>query len=427
MSQVPVSFLPQFQPLFEKDHTFIILEGGRGSMKSWAVARALLIRGTQEPLRILCCRELQNSLADSVLKLLEDQIHTLGLDGFYRVMRDSIIGDNGTEFMFQGLKNDPQKVKGTEGVKIAWVEEAQSVSEESLDTLFPTVFRNAGAQVIFTYNPRFESDPLYRMTLEPPPGTVIIRTSYKDNPYLPQAMIDQAEHMRVTRPLMFRHIWLGEIVPQLGDPLWPQETLDRNRIGPGDAPTLQRIVVAIDPAVTAKAGSDETGIVVAGTTGGKPRHAYVLADLSGRFQPDAWARRALRAYDEFEADAIVAEVNQGGDLVRATVKAVCEAEGRVMPPFKTVRATRGKAVRAEPVAAMYADGLAHHVGRLPVLEDQMLGFDPANPSRRGSPDRVDALVWALHELMGGRQPITMERGIAALYAGAGQARRFGLR
>ena len=157
-----------------------------------------------------------------------------------------------------------------------------------------------------------------------------------------------------------------------------------------EAPQLVRIVVAIDPATTSKAGSDETGIIVAGV--GRDRHGYVLQDLSGRYPPDGWARRAIGVFDEHRADRVIAEVNNGGELVEHTLRTV-----RPAISYKAVHASRGKQVRAEPVAALYEQGRVHHVGCLAALEDQLTNYVPGVSA--GSPDRLDALVWAITELL----------------------------
>jgi phage terminase large subunit-like protein len=184
----------------------------------------------------------------------------------------------------------------------------------------------------------------------------------------------------------------AELLDDTPGALWNRAMLEREGARVTDLPALVRVVVAIDPAVSANEGSDETGIIVAGIAG--DGHGYVLEDLSGRFSPHAWAARALEAYRKFNADRIVAEVNNGGDMVEGTIRAV---DGNAA--FKAVRASRGKAVRAEPVAALYERGLVHHHGALPALEDQMCAFT-ADFNRAGaSPDRLDALVWALTELM----------------------------
>jgi len=151
------------------------------------------------------------------------------------------------------------------------------------------------------------------------------------------------------------------------------------------------LVVAIDPAVTAEEGSDETGIVLVGL--GADDHGYVIQDASLRASPDAWASMAVGLYHIHKADLIVGEVNNGGDLVEATIRTKDDYVN-----YKAVRATRGKYVRAEPVAALYEQGRVHHIGGLSTLEDQMCTYAPGDKT---SPDRMDALVWALTELMVG--------------------------
>lgn len=410
---------PKFAPLFDPKWSFIVLRGGRNSMKSWAAAQAALLRGTQEVHRILCCRELQNSLAESMHHLLSQQIDRLGLGGFYKVQRDCIYAPNRSEFLYLGLRNDPQKVKSTEGITLGIVEEAQSVSQESIETLLPTVMRNKGAQVWFIYNPRYEDDPIHLFCQDPPPGTCIIDVSYEDAMEMgcfEERQRELMEHDKRVNPLMYEHIWLGKIVPNLTMALFKWEALNSGRVQPGRQPDLTRVLIGVDPAVTANKKSDETGIVVAGSSRGVPRHHYVLGDLSGRYHPDAWAKVVMDAYDTFHADAVVGEVNQGGDLVRANLENYCRASGRVMPRFLTVRASRGKVLRAEPVAALYEQGLVHHVGGFADLERQMLHFDPSDIQKK-SPDRVDALVHVLTELSGGKAPMSISKGAAQAFTG----------
>jgi predicted phage terminase large subunit-like protein len=156
--------------------------------------------------------------------------------------------------------------------------------------------------------------------------------------------------------------------------------------------------VAIDPAVSSHEGSDETGIIVAGKDGNG--HGYVLEDLSGRYQPNEWAKVAVEAYKLHAADRIVAEINQGGDMVETTIRTI---DPNV--PFTAVHASRGKYTRAEPIAALFEQNKVHLVGSFPRLEDQMTSFVPdLDRARAGSPDRCDSLVWAITELMLDRQP-----------------------
>lgn len=183
----------------------------------------------------------------------------------------------------------------------------------------------------------------------------------------------------------------GEIVDERAGSLWRRDWIEEPRVSM--APELRRIVVAVDPPVTATAASDACGIVVAGL--GADGRGYVLADrtLQGR-EPNVWARAALAAWRDFAADRIVAEVNQGGDMVTTILRQI---EPNV--PVSKVRATRGKWLRAEPIAALYAEGRVVHAGRFDRLEDQMCAFGSDGLAGGRSPDRLDALVWALTALM----------------------------
>ena len=184
----------------------------------------------------------------------------------------------------------------------------------------------------------------------------------------------------------------AELLEDTPGALWQRSWIDRDRVSV--VPPLKRIVVAIDPAVSTNEGSDETGIVVAGIDANG--HAYILEDISGKFGPDEWARKAVNSYHRWSADRIVAEKNMGGDLVENVIRSV---EKNI--PFRAVHASRGKVTRAEPVSALYEQGKVHHVGEHAVLEDQLCGFtSDFDRSRAGySPDRLDALVWALTELI----------------------------
>lgn len=182
----------------------------------------------------------------------------------------------------------------------------------------------------------------------------------------------------------------GEILGDLPGAIWTQDNIDLYRVS--EVPSaLTQIRVAVDPAVTNTEDSDEHGILVVATD--DQGHGYVLQDASATGSPKDWARRAIAMYDEWEADSIVVEVNQGGDMVRHTLESV-----RPNVPIVEVRASRGKHVRAEPIASVYEQGRAHHVGSFPKLEAQMTLFSNAGYEGEGSPDRVDALVWGFTDL-----------------------------
>lgn len=199
----------------------------------------------------------------------------------------------------------------------------------------------------------------------------------------------------------------AELLSDTPGALWQLDWLDKGRVA--RAPELKRIVVAIDPAVSNTEGSDETGIIVAGV--GHDDHGYVLADLSGRYGPRDWAIKAVRAYRDHQADRIVAEKNQGGDMVETTLRMV-----DVSVPYRAVHASRGKVTRAEPISALYEQGKVHHVGTFTALEDQLCSFtNDFDRNRAGySPDRLDALVWCLTELMTTHRTETITKAIAGM-------------
>jgi phage terminase large subunit-like protein len=184
----------------------------------------------------------------------------------------------------------------------------------------------------------------------------------------------------------------GELLEDVEGSLWTSAKIEKTRIK--KAPGLVRIVVAIDPAAKSTQGSDETGIIVGGID--QSGEGYVLDDCSGRYTPGEWAKKAVDAYERWEADRIVAEVNNGGEMVETTIRSV---DPKI--PFRAVHASRGKAVRAEPIAALYEQEKVHHAGTFPELEDQLCAFTSGfdRSSAGYSPDRLDALVWCLSELM----------------------------
>lgn len=204
--RIPECFASLFTPARYKCHW-----GGRGSGKSWAYARTLLIKGRKKKLRVLCVREIQTSITDSVHKLLTEQIDALGLNYFYRVTKNSIIGANGTEFIFKGLRTNISEIKSTEGVDICWVEEAQAVSEESWQVLIPTI-RKPDSEIWVTFNPLEESDPTYkRFVVSPPPGAIVEKVSWRNNPWFPEVLRAEKDYMLRVDPEGYAHVWEGEV------------------------------------------------------------------------------------------------------------------------------------------------------------------------------------------------------------------------
>lgn len=187
-----------------------VAHGGRGGAKSWGFARALLIQAAQRKLRVLCARELQISIQDSVHKLLGEQIDALGLGAFYEVQQATIRGHNGSEFIFSGLRSNATKIKSMEGVDICWVEEAQTVSAESWDILTPTI-RKSGSEIWVSFNPDLDEDPTYqRFVVSPPPGAVVVEIGWQDNPWFPEVLRAEKDHLYSVDPEAAAHVWGGQ-------------------------------------------------------------------------------------------------------------------------------------------------------------------------------------------------------------------------
>ena len=198
----------KLQCLFEKSR-YKVLYGGRGGAKSWGVARALLIKAAKEPLRILCAREFQTSIRDSVHKLLSDQIIALGLLGFYEITQNSIRGKNGTEFAFAGLKNNISNIKSFEAVDICWVEEAQTTSRASWDVLIPTI-RKQDSEIWITFNPELETDETYqRFVINKPNNALVQKVNWSDNPWFPDTLREEKEALKYRDPEAYNTVWEG--------------------------------------------------------------------------------------------------------------------------------------------------------------------------------------------------------------------------
>jgi phage terminase large subunit-like protein len=292
-------------------------------------------------------------------------------------------GYNGTE---------PDQLRGPE-FDTAWVDELAKYSKarETWDMLQFTM-RRGTPRVLVTTTPR--PIPIIK-DMVAKKGTVLTRGRTLDNAdnLAPEFIEDIMAKYAGTR--LGRQELDGEIVDDVPGALWQRRMFDEQRVD--EAPEMSRVVVAIDPSGTdGKDEGDDVGIVIAGR--GVNGRGYVLADDTCKLSPDGWARRSVTAYHRHQADRIVAERNFGGAMVEAVIRA---ADGSV--PFKEVVASRGKVARAEPISALYEQGRISHVGSLKMLEDEMCLMTSSGFVGEGSPNRVDALVWALTEAMLGYQ------------------------
>lgn len=239
MTKVNLDFSPKFKPLFQPAR-YKVFHGGRGGGKSWEIARALVVMTASKKLRVLCTREVQNTIKDSVHRLLTDQIHALGLSSWFTITEKSIRSRSGSEFIFKGLRYDIQGIKSTEGVDICWVEEAQTVSASSWEVLIPTIRKedeDGQSEIWVSFNPGEDSDPTYqRFVVNPPDSAVVVQVNYPDNPWFPNVLRQEMEYLKRVDYDAYEHIWLGKprtisdavvfsgkyVVESFPDDLWQQ-------------------------------------------------------------------------------------------------------------------------------------------------------------------------------------------------------------
>lgn len=184
--------------------------GGRGSAKSQSIARALLIQGAQEKHKVLCAREIQRSIGESVHSLLVEQIEQLGLQGFYTVQKANIYGKNGTEFLFAGLRTNISNIKSIPNITRAWVEEAQTISKASMSVLIPTV-RAPNSEIWMSFNPELEDDYIFQeFVLNPPDGAMVVNMNWRDNKWFPDVLRQEMESLKRKNEEEYQHVWEGK-------------------------------------------------------------------------------------------------------------------------------------------------------------------------------------------------------------------------
>lgn len=267
--------LPDWAEEWFEPKRFKVAYGGRGGAKSHTIASILLIMGVQRPLRILCTREVQKSIKDSVHRLLNDKINAMGLASFYQVLETEIRGANGTLFLFSGLRSEVMAgLKSTEGVDIAWIEEAQSVSQHSMDVLIPTI-RKPGSELWWSFNPELETDPVYkRFVLDADENTLVRKVSIDDNPWAPLELIEEMKRAYIKDPASAAWIWGGACRPTAQGAIYELEMSQMHldgRICPIAYEQSADVIAALDLGI-----GDHTSLVVGQWIGQERRvlHCY---------------------------------------------------------------------------------------------------------------------------------------------------------
>ena len=387
----------------DPEKRYVLLSGGSRSGKTFIACYALVVRALKAPntrhlITRFHFRDVKNAVGrdtmPKVLKLIGTPYTLDKTDWFFTL-------PNGSEIWLGGLDDNErvEKILGMEYATIYYNESSQT-SYHAFTTAQTRLAQKCDLinRAYVDCNPPTKSHWLHRLFLEhidpetrvpvpAPERYAVLDMNPMDNrENLPEGYI---EDTLASLPERKRRRFLdGEWLDDPEGALWKRSMIDDHR-HVGKLPDLKRIVIGVDPAVTGNASSDETGIVAVGRDA--LGHLYVLGDYSVRGSPLDWAKRVAWAADRHKADRVIGEVNNGGDLVEVNLRTVAKSL-----PFKKVTASRGKYIRAEPIAALYEKGEVHHVGAFPDLEDQMCEWVPDDDS----PDRMDALVWAITELTG---------------------------
>jgi PBSX family phage terminase large subunit len=372
-----------------------LVTGGRGSGKSFSISLFLLNLTYESGHVILFTRWTMVSAFISIIPEFIEKIELLNKEEDFEITQNEIVNKlTGSKILFKGIKTSQgtatASLKSISGVTTFLLDEAEELVDETVFDRIDLSIRSKDKpnRVILVMNPSYKSHWIYkRWVAKPKQDCTYIHTTYLHNRQnLSKSFLDAAERTKSENLHRYNHLFLGEWLDDAEGMLWNREIINRSRIP--TAPELVRKIVAIDPAITANIGSDETGIVVLGKD--ERGRIYVLEDLSGKYSPNEWSSLASSAVIRHGADCIVAEKNQGGEMVEAVIR---QNDNRTR--VKLVTATKGKYVRAEPTYSLYEQNKVFHVGNFPILESQMITFDP---DKGKSPDRVDALVWGITEL-----------------------------
>lgn len=386
-----------FKPLFYYDYLYYVFYGGRGSGKTENIAQVLVVLASSLRIRILCIRESQNSISESVKATLEKWISQLNLNSSFTITKASIVSKTGSEFIFAGMRShNAVNVKSISDINITWIEEAEAFSKKSWQLLVPSVIRTENPKIIISFNPNKDDDIIYQTFVSntPPAKTYIAKMTYKDNPFfkgtqLEQVMIDNRERWPKEE---FEHVWLGELVKYSEGSLFKDANLEPLHL---TIDKFTQLVIACDPATTDNTASNEYGVVIMGKTA--EGLVAIIDDFSNVMSPFEFSQAVMKAKSLYNVNNVVVEVNNGGDFIKALL---LEADPTLS--IKQVRASTNKMHRALPVSNLFAVKKIRLNQSLPKLERQLrLMTDKGYMGNKGeSPDRLDAMVWGAYELFG---------------------------
>ncbi len=380
----------QINPL--EDHLIWLILAGRGWGKTRTGAQDLALYALRNP-NVICAvvapthGDLRRTCFDGesgLLSVIPEECFRKEGSGYSSYRGEEIHLHNGSKIVGYAAIN-PERLRGAQFHR-AWCDELAAWRySEAFDQLMFGLRLGNNPQCVITTTPK--PIPLIKNLVERDDVIVTRGNTFENEENLAATALSMFKE-RYEGTVLGRQELYAEILEDFEGALWNNKMIEETRLSEETDIELKKIVVAVDPAVTSHANSDETGIVIVGKDFADKY--YVIDDISGIYTPDQWARKAIQAVYEYDANHLVAEVNQGGDLVERLIRSIDPT-----CPYRAVRATRGKMLRAEPVSALYEQKKVHHIGYLPELEQQMVSYTGETNT---SPDRLDALVWGLTEL-----------------------------
>lgn len=399
---------PEQAALADTRTIYTLYMAGRGAGKSWSASHALAEWIEDEPGDYMIaaptfadCRQVCVEGPSGFLKAAGDEVASYDKSKFEITMR------NGSH-VFMGSDDAPERFRG-KNLTGYWADELGSWRhvKESFDEGLEFATRIGRSRRLLTTTPRRGNKiikELHDRAVRGDPEVTLLRGSTMDNAANLSATFLKTVQQRYEGTTLGRQELYGELLNEVPGALLSDEKIAAVRVKGTAVPELSGLVIGVDPAVSAAEDSDHTGICVMGIGGppdgwaptrpmlaGAP-HLYVLEDASIKATTEAWGRRVLDRADHWDADEIIAEINQGGGLVESNLRLLAQVEGRGIPPYRPVTASRAKIARAEPVAALVEQGRLHFVGRFPELENELVTWVPGTTKK--SPDRMDAWVWA---------------------------------